>query len=114
MAKLLDIGGVVPFDPHNDPSSVGSRWKKWLSDFDIYILASGIKDDGQKRALLLHLGGPDLRELFETLDSTGNSFEEAREALTKYLTPKVNLIFERYSFFKAEQLNRGHFCHPIT
>ena len=34
-------------------ASLATRWDKWLSDYEMYILGSGITDPKLKRALLL-------------------------------------------------------------
>jgi hypothetical protein len=39
-----------------------------------------------KRALLLHLSGEEIQDIFETLDC-GNSYADAIDALTEYFNP---------------------------
>jgi hypothetical protein len=46
---------------------------------DYYLRASGATDQKQKRAILLHLAGPDVQEIFETLPNTGDDFKTALE-----------------------------------
>ncbi len=47
-------------------ASLATRWDKWLSDFEMYILASGITDPKRKRALLLYQAGSRVREIFRS------------------------------------------------
>ena len=50
-------------------ASLATRWDEWLSDFEMYLLASGITDP--KRALLLYQAGSRVREIFRSLPDTG-------------------------------------------
>ena len=39
-------------------ASVAARWTTWLSDFEMFLLASGITGTKRQRALLLYTAGP--------------------------------------------------------
>lgn len=91
------------FDFHTEPSSVGSRWKKWQSRFDNYLQAFNIEEDKQKRALLLHHAGPDVFDIFETLPETGDDYTTAVRKLDTYFCPKVNPEYETYLFRQTRQ-----------
>ena len=52
---------------HGDPTSVGTRWKKWKCAFDFFVVGKGITDVTQKKALLLHCGGMDMQDIYHTL-----------------------------------------------
>ena len=45
---MLGLLSVPEFDADSDPSLIGTRWQTWTDRFDIYISATGVKDDGQK------------------------------------------------------------------
>jgi hypothetical protein len=62
MAKALSIPAIEKFDVHGDQTTLSQRWDKWLTSFNYFVIASGITDKGQKRALLLHLVGTDTQE----------------------------------------------------
>ena len=70
-ASIVDVPTIPPFfvDDHN---TLSQRWVKWKKSFAYYVDASGVKDDKQKRALLLHLARPGVQEIFETLEDTGD------------------------------------------
>ena len=57
------------FDMKSDPSNLSEKWKKWLRSFDYLTTGRAISDDTQKAALLLHLAGSDVQDLYETLTS---------------------------------------------
>ena len=66
---------LAPFDVHTDPSSVNLRWKKWLRRFEDAMVGFDITDAKRQRALLLHYGGEQLHDLFDTLSDTGKDFK---------------------------------------
>ena len=92
------------FQVHLD-GNVGPRWKKWLARFENLIVGMGIKDETRKRALLLHFSGPDVDEIFDTLEYTGEDkdYKTAVEKLTAHFNPQVNATYEVYNFRKAQQ-----------
>ena len=62
-------------------ASLASRWRAWLSDFEIFLVASGIRDPKRKRALLLYQAGSRITEIFHQLENTGEEgdYETAKE-----------------------------------
>ena len=80
-AKALNLPPLPEFDPDIEVgASLAKRWETWTKDFLTYIVANGVTEDKQKRALLLYLAGPRVREIFETLSETG---EDLATALAK-------------------------------
>ena len=77
---------------------VAERWKEWRERFDMYTVAANIKDDAQKRAVLLYVAGPSVHKIFKTLQDTGTDFKTALEKLNEYFQPQKNIIYERYVF----------------
>ncbi|XP_066932937.1 uncharacterized protein [Clytia hemisphaerica] len=103
MAAQLQISMVQNFDPRGDPQTLSQRWERWQKSFTYFITASGIGNDARKKALLLHTMGTETQELFETLPDTGQTYDEAVEALTTYFIPQKNVTFERSVFNNANQ-----------
>ena len=52
-------------------NSVGVRWRKYVSRFNTFLLAINITDDSRKRAMLLHFGGFNLQDIFDSPENTG-------------------------------------------
>ena len=98
MATTLDLKPPPPFDAEGDSSSLAQRWKEWRERFDMYTVAANIKDDAQKRAVLLYVAGPSVHKIFKTLQDTGTDFKTALEKLNEYFQPQKNIIYERYVF----------------
>nr|XP_054762076.1 uncharacterized protein LOC129268563 [Lytechinus pictus] len=106
MAQRLDVPPPHPFSMSSSRSS--SAWSKWMRSFSYYIGAAGISQAAQKKSLLLHIAGPDVQELFDTLtvdspNDTQNEYDVALAALTAYFAPTANVAFERHLFRQAKQ-----------
>ena len=46
-----------------------ARWEAWKNRFMIFVKATGVMDEGQKRALLLQSAGPEVRDIARTLSA---------------------------------------------
>ena len=79
------------------------RWKLYREEVEIFLTASGITNDNQKRAVLLHVSGKQVRDIFNTLSDVGTTYQEACERLVEYFLPKKNIIYERWQFHNAKQ-----------
>lgn len=118
MAKFIDITAPKPFNVHGDTTSLGTRWQKWRQGFDLYLVAAGITNAIQKKALLLHCGGEDLRELFSTLPDPINAEDDdyikVCTALNSYFLPKKNKRYERHVFKMSAQKETETVSQYIT
>ncbi|UYV63439.1 hypothetical protein LAZ67_2004082, partial [Cordylochernes scorpioides] len=70
-----------------------------------YLEASGVstKKDDVKRATLLHCLGLQVQRIFFNLPEEKDTYEKAKEALTKYFTPQKNIVSERFKFRQRKQ-----------
>ncbi|XP_071500346.1 uncharacterized protein [Diadema antillarum] len=93
---------LTPPAPFDISARASHAWSKWKMAFEYYIAATGVTEDAAKRAILLHCVGPDVQQLFATLNG-GTSYNSAMSALTGYFVPKKNVAFERHSFRQCEQ-----------
>ena len=72
-------------------------------------IAMEVTEDKQKRALLLHYGGPEVDEIFDTLQDVGEDKDYKRlklkvvEKLTARFSPQVNATYEVYNFRQVKQ-----------
>ena len=109
---------VPKFDPFGEPSTLGPRWTRWLSGFELFadgkgliielLLAGATAESVQRqhvvrqrrRALLLHSAGPDVQDIFLTLADTGErrEYDVAVTALNNYFVPKTNAALARQVF----------------
>ena len=115
-AVNIEIQGVAPFDCKGNSSTLGPRWKKWLQSFQYFLVAKGVVNDAQKKALLLHTAGIEVQELYETLtdpgpteefeEDTATDFEKTVRTLNAYFVTKLNEPYERHVFRSMAQQER--------
>ena len=104
VAITTDLGGITNFDIHGDPTTVGARWKKWKRSFELFVVGKGVQDAAQKKALLLHCGGPQMQDVYYTFPEAREPGEGetvytvAMEQLDQYFMPQVNIPNERHLF----------------
>ena len=61
---LSRLPGLLAFDAVGEPATLAQQWLTWKEEFELYVAASLISDLAQKRALLLHLAEPKVRDVF--------------------------------------------------
>ena len=115
-AVNIEIQSVAPFDCKDNSSALGARWKKWLLSFQYFLVAKGVVNGAQKKALLLHPAGIEVQELYETLtdpgpteefkEDTATDFEETVCTLNEYFVTKLNEPYERHVFRSMAQQER--------
>ena len=103
----LEVGGLEPFNTKGEAQNLSQRWKKWKRAFNLYVTGKGVSNDAQKRALLLHVAGMDVQEIYFTLagEGEGTDFEATLKVLDDYFVPKANIPFERHLFRQISQEN---------
>ncbi len=99
----LQLPTLAPFSVLSDSSTLSQRWTKWVKSFEYFLVASNVTDKKRQRALLLHLAGPEVQEVFETLSDTGDDYATALDKLNVYFNPQKNIPFERHTFRQAAQ-----------
>ena len=103
---------VIPkFDCYSDPATLGPRWKRWLTSFELFVDGKGLiitettnaNTRQQRRAMLLHLAGPEVQEIFSTLADTGEAtdYSAAVTALNGYFLLKANVLHRKSTQFRV-------------
>ena len=114
---------IAKFDCHGDPSTLGTRWTRWLKSFELFADAQGliISEDSdtnkhRRRAQLLHYAGPDVQDIFYTLADTGENkdYQKAVNALNAYFKPKVNTAYARHAFKQLQQQEKETVLQFVT
>ena len=102
MATSSLLSPIPPFDIHDESANVSVRWKLWLQRFETFLVASDIKDDTQKRAMLLHQASPQVVKIFKTrYTGEDKDYKVASERLNEYFEPQRNILHEAYLFHQA-------------
>lgn len=117
---LESTSRIGSFDT-TDVTSIGGRWIKWLGRFENYIEAMAIVSATRKKALMLHMAGENLFEIYNPppipIENQDNADDErdqepaaedeysiAKRKLVTYFVPKRSLNFEFFNFRQAKQL----------
>ena len=103
---LANLKACVPeFVPEEfgDVNNIAKQWELWSENFQFCMEFEEIKEEehattSRKRAAMLAIGGPKLREIFKTLNPADNSYTAAKTALDEHFAPHKNLTAERYKF----------------
>lgn len=101
------------FDCYTEPATLGPRWTRWLTAFELYADGKGLILSNnaeacvrqRRRALLLHHAGTDVQDVFAVLPDTGGptDYDVAVAALNAYFIPQVNTAFACQSFYQTTQ-----------
>ena len=78
MVTLEPATRLKPFDPKIETSVISQRW---IRSFTYYVQARGLTDAEQKKALLLHLAGQNVQDIFETLPEVASFRQNSRKRL---------------------------------
>ncbi len=78
---------IKPFDPEEDTSTVAIRWEKWVSRFEVYLVAKAITDGDRKKAQLLLLSGPKVYDIYDTLAEDTDDYGAVKTKLANYFKP---------------------------
>ena len=103
MAAKLDISSPGKLKVCGEQTNLNKAWEQYLKRFEYYIKAMNITKDEQKRALLLHVSGSDVQDIFETLADQETTYADAVTNLSAYFKPKQNIAFEWHVFHKSTQ-----------
>ena len=90
----LHVPGLPAFDAVGERATLAQRSLTRKDEFELYVTASGIKDPTQKRALLLHLAGLKVRDIFNNLISATErgelkDYKIAMECLSEHFKLKT-------------------------
>ena len=105
MASKLDMPAPPPFKVIGENTNLAKSWELYLKRFDYYISASGVTKDEQKKAMLLHLAGEEVQDIFETFEGNyqEQNYMQVKEKLTEYFNPQKNIAYERHAFRSCKQ-----------
>jgi len=113
MANNIAIPHFEPFDVHGEPTTLSLRWTRWSTRFENLMTALNVTDVARKKALLLHLAGDALYDVYDGLvvptipddadAAVTNEYTVAKKALDDHFSPAKNAEFEIYNFRLAKQ-----------
>ena len=85
-------------------ATAGTRWSKWIRDFETFIVGSGIENDGQIKAILLHVVGDRAADIYATLGKPAtDSYGDVKAVFETHFKPMKNLAYEVFMFGEMRQ-----------
>ena len=105
----MDYPGLPVFDAVSEPATLAQRWLTWKDEFELYVTASGISNPTQKRALVLHLARPKVRDVFKNLipaEARGETkdYKRVMDCLSEHFKLEKNALMARQTFLAATPL----------
>ena len=106
---LSGLPGYPAFDAVGESATLAQRRLTWKEEFELYVTASGISDPTQKKALLLHLGGPKVRDVLNNsipVEARGESkdYKKAMDCISEHQKLKKTALMARQTFLAATPL----------
>jgi len=113
---MSNIPALEHFIVHKSSATcnLDKSWELYTDEFELFIRASGITDEQQKVALLLHLGERDLRKIYNTMKEENENYTAVKTKLKNYFKPKQNTTYNRYIFKNLTQEESESFLSYIT
>lgn len=108
---MSQIPPMESLDCEGDPASLGLRWEKWKRGLELYLIATNVTTPEAKRAMLLHMGGLALQEVYFNIPGAHvegavegkDLFAVAISKLDDYFAPKQSRVYERHLFRLIKQ-----------
>ncbi|XP_061398654.1 uncharacterized protein LOC133334373, partial [Musca vetustissima] len=99
-------------------TNLAKEWKTWHTKFKIFLRASNLETEPDKRkvALLLHHLGSQSLEIFNSFDMDIDTvtYEDLVRMLGSHFTPKANIVMERHRFFTCKQQDNQTIDEYVT
>lgn len=110
----MEKSRICNFACYLDSATLGSGWKRWLTSFELYADSKGliINEDSPvatkqwRHALLLHMTGANVQDVFSAWLDTGElvDYQKAVDALNTCFVPQIISVLARSTFQKLHQL----------
>ena len=109
------MANALPNFPfHSDEATLGTRWKRWLTRFEILLTALSVTEKARKKALLLHYAGDEVFTIYESFtaqqrgegDDVNDEYKTLVDSFNAHFTSKKNIDFETFKFRQCRQ-NEG-------
>lgn len=101
------IPGNVSMPPLSFEGNMATNWKRFQRSFSNFINAFfDTATDQKKVAMLLHAGGDDLQDIFESFalnDNQKNELDVVLKKFNEHFIPATNITYERFMFFNRKQ-----------
>ncbi|XP_062715128.1 uncharacterized protein K02A2.6-like [Aedes albopictus] len=105
-----------------DKNKLHKAWQVWKRSLEYYFEAEDITDQKRKRAKLLHLGGPQLQALFQSLPNSERFalvslekayYDVAIQAFDEFFQPGRQDVLERHNLRRMKQNEDERFAEFV-
>ena len=102
-------GFPIPRAMNTNSRNLAEEWKQWQQRFDIYMVATEVtkKPDAVQVAIFLSCIGEEAVKIYNTFvyadGEDRNKLNTIRKKFSDYFTPRRNVVFERYQFWRLTQ-----------
>ena len=94
---------MKPFDTTGNAATLNQQWTRWITRFENYLIANGTTASQKKRALLLHMAGEQVFDIYETLQEETDDYAATKKKLEEYFKPANNIEYQILQFRRASQ-----------
>lgn len=105
-AVLTALPPYKSFPISDESGNITERWDRWKKGFVNLMMALGIQNQQQKKAILIYYGGEEFEKTLSNLPNVGDTCDTAIAAFDAHVAPQKNIEFEVYKFRKAQQDSR--------
>ena len=106
MAEASVLSALPPYKPFpitDESGNINERWDRWKKGFKNLMIALGIQNQAQMRAILIYYAGDDFEKTLSNLPDNGDTCNEAIAAFNAYVAPQKNTELEVYRFRSYRQ-----------
>lgn len=89
-------------------------WEQWVEVLECYFTAACIQSVKRRKALLLYIGGEELRTIHKTLGDEDDNYNITKGLFNEHFKSKRNYTFERFKFRKLTPTSEESAVHYIT
>lgn len=100
---------MKPPNTLNLEGNLAENWRRWLQQFNLFLIASGISEKSTtvQASTLLHVIGENALEIYNTFtwaaEGDATKVDKVIEKFAEYCTPRKNVTYERHLFNTRNQ-----------
>ena len=101
---------IPPFDPDDNRATAGARFEEWSELVDLHILATGVRDEDRKKAIMMSIGGLPFIKLTIAIDITPHPAVQA----DKNVNPPVAAQAAESPYTALKRALKSHFNPALS
>lgn len=114
MMSLLRTWPFPSFNPDSEPNKNGENFTTWIGRFENYLVGINVNINARKKALLLHLAGEPVYQIYQTIKNDDDCYDDAKNKLMEYFVPIKHVQYSIYQFRSAQQAKNETLDQYVT